>query len=312
MNKDYYFKVKKDKKERVDSFLKHSLPSFSRGFIQQLIKKGKVTVNAKSVKSSYSLKEEDEVQVSIPPPPFLTVPAQPIPLDILWEDDNLLVVNKSAGIVVHPTSYKQKGTLVNALLYHTHFLSKLGGPLRRGIVHRLDKGTSGALVVAKDDITHMALTVQFKKREVKKIYLALVRGKPSRKEGLIDLRIGRSPKSGRKMVREGKLAREALTCYQMIQKWGEWSLIQLHPLTGRTHQIRVHLQSINCFLLGDRLYGGKMGREFPIPVQRAMLHSKLLGFFHPNTGEWMEFKAPLPSDMEAVIKFLEKTYETKK
>ena len=305
VNQDYYFKVREGKKERVDSFLKHSLSSFSRNFIQQLIESKKVTVNTRVVKRSYSLKKGDKVRVSIPSPPLLTVPAEPIPLDIIWEDDDLLVVNKPSGMVVHPTSYRQKGTLVNALLYHTHSLSKLSGPLRRGIVHRLDKDTSGALVVAKNDLTHIALTAQFKKREVKKVYLALVRGKPSHKEGLINLRIGRSPKSGIKMVREGKLAREALTRYKTLKEWGKWSLIQLHPLTGRTHQIRVHLQSINCFLLGDRLYGGKKRREFPLPLQRAMLHSKSLGFFHPKSGEWMEFEAPLPNDMKAIIKFLE-------
>ena len=309
---DYYFKVKENKKERVDSFLKSSLSSLSRNFIQQLIKSEKVTVNARAVKSSYSLKKGDEVRVSIPSPPSLTVPAEPIPLDIIWEDDDLLVVNKPSGMIVHPTSYRQKGTLVNALLYHTHSLSKLSGPLRWGIVHRLDKDTSGTLVVAKNNLTHIALTTQFKKREVKKVYLALVRGKPSQKEGLINLRIGRSPKSGIKMVREGKLAREAITRYRTLREWGKWSLIQLHPLTGRTHQIRVHLQSINCFLLGDRLYGGRKGREFPILIRRAMLHSKLLGFFHPKRGEWMEFEAPLPADMETIIKFLEKSYEVKR
>jgi len=297
----------------VDSFLKHSLSSLSRNFIQQLIEGEKITVNAKAVKSSYSLKKGDEVRVVVPPPPLpLTVSAESIPLDIIWEDSNLLVVNKPAGMVVHPASFKQKGTLVNALLHHTHSLSKLSGPLRQGIVHRLDKDTSGTLVVAKNDLTHIALTVQFKKREVKKVYLALVRGKPSQKEGLIDLRIGRSPKCGKKMAREGKLAREALTRYQTLQEWGGWSLIQLRLLTGRTHQIRVHLQSINCFLLGDRLYGGKKGREFPLSLRRAMLHSKLLGFFHPNTGKWMEFEAPIPPDMKAIIKFLEKSYEIKK
>ncbi len=314
MNKDYYFKIKENKKERVDSFLTHSLSSLSRNFIQQLIKSEKVTVNARVVKRSYSLKKGDEVRVAVPPPPPLplTVSAEPIPLDIVWEDNSLLVVNKPAGMVVHPAFFKQKGTLVNALLYHTHSLSTLRGPLRQGIVHRLDRDTSGVLVVAKNDLTHIALAVQFKKREVKKIYLALVRGKPSQEEGLINVRIGRSPKFGKKMAREGKLAREAITRYWTLREWGEWSLMKFRLLTGRTHQIRVHLQSINCFLLGDRLYGGKKGREFSIPVQRAMLHSKLLGFFHPHSGKWMEFEVPIPPDMKAIIKFLEESYETKK
>ncbi|RLE15486.1 RluA family pseudouridine synthase [Candidatus Aerophobetes bacterium] len=292
--------------QRLDVFLKEHFSHLSRSSLQKLIHEGKVTVNKKVEKPSHLLKTGDKIDIIITPLKETVLVPEPLPLDILFEDDYLLVLNKPAGMTTHPVYPGQKGTLVNALLYHTKNLSQMGGLLRPGIVHRLDKDTSGAIVVAKCDFVHLALSLQFKKREVKKKYLALVKGKPSDAEGIINVKIGRSPKGRGRMVPDGKLAREAITYYKTLKSWGDWSLLEVHPLTGRTHQIRIHLKTLNCFLIGDRLYGGKPGRDSPVPVNRAMLHANLLGFFHPAKKEWMEFEAPMPQDMKNVINYLER------
>lgn len=314
MNKQHFYLVVDGEEKggkRLDIFLKEHFSNLSRSFIQKLIQQGEVTVNEKKEKSSYLLKKGDEIKIIIPAQEKVAILPERLPVDVVFEDEFLLVVNKPAMMVVHPTLPAQRGTLVNFLLYHSSKLSQIGGPLRPGIVHRLDKDTSGLMVIAKDDTIHLALSMQFKKREVKKRYLALVRGTPRIPEGIIDVEIGRSPASGIKMTESGKLAREAITEYRVLKSWGKWSLLELSPLTGRTHQIRVHLRVLNCFLLGDRLYGGKMGKDFPLPVKRAMLHAKSLGFFHPRKREWMEFEAPLPQEMQNIIDYLEKNYESK-
>lgn len=297
-----------DEKEgvRVDLFLKRRLPDISRSFIQELIKKDRVLVNGRVKGQDFLLKKGDRVTVNILSPSSLqsTVTAEPIFLNILWEDAHLLVVNKPAGMSTHPGSLGQKGTLVNALLYHCPRLSQVSGILRQGVVHRLDKGTSGVIIIAKDDYVHLALMAQFRKRVVRKTYLALARGKPTQDKGIIEVKIGRSPTTGKKMSREGRFSREAITHYRVLRQWEKWCLLRLNPLTGRTHQIRLHLQSINCFLVGDRLYGGKKWHDFPYPIERPMLHALALGFFHPRSGEWMEVKAPLPSDMKEAISCL--------
>jgi len=275
LNHTQKFVVEREEGVRLDVFLKSNLPQFSRSFIQRLINKGKVTVNGKVSKSAHPVKRGDEISVVIPSSLRLEVRPRPIPLDILWEDDKLLVVNKPPGMLVHPTSYEQEDTLVNALLFHCQRLSQLNGVLRQGIVHRLDRDTSGVMVIAKDDCTHLALANQFQKREVKKIYLALVRGRPPQGKGRI-----------------------------------EWSLVELHPRTGRTHQIRLHLRCINCFLIGDRVYGKRMAQDFPYRARRGMLHAKILGFFHPERREWMEFEAPLAEDMEQAINYLERNFNS--
>jgi len=300
-NSVYQFLMKEEKRVRTDFFLKSQLPSLSRSFIQQLIQKGKVLVNGRAGRQAYLLKKGDRVRIEVPSSPQLTLVPEPIPLDILWEDSYLLVINKPSGMSVHPISFKQRGTMVNALLYNCSHLSKVGGILRQGIVHRLDKNTSGVMVVAKDDYTHLALAAQFRKRVTKKTYLALARGKPAQGKGIIEMRIGRSPAGGKKMSREGKFSRESITRYQVLKQWGKWCLLQMQPLTGRTHQIRLHLHSINCLLVGDKLYGGKRWQDFPCKVERGMLHAKSLGFFHPGEKKWMEFEAPLPLDMKKAI-----------
>jgi 23S rRNA pseudouridine1911/1915/1917 synthase len=299
------FLVQDKKKVRLDLFLKEQMPCFSRSFIQSLIRKEEVFVNKEVAKPAYLVDEGDRIEVNIPSSGQPIPIPESIPLDILWEDNSLLVINKPAGMLVHPVSSGQGGTLVNALLAHCDHLSKVGGILRQGIVHRLDKDTSGVMVVAKDDPTHLALAAQFRKRIVRKTYLALVRGKPSRNEGIIEAKIGRSPKAGKKMTLEGRYSHQAITTYRMLRQWENWSLLEIHPLTGRTHQIRLHLHFINCFLLGDDLYGTRKGKDFPCKLKRAMLHAKSLGFFHPRKEKWMEFETPLPQDMNDAICCLE-------
>ncbi len=302
--KSFNFTVENGEKERLDIFLKKRFPYLSRSFIQKLIIKGKVTVEGEVSKPAYFLKGGERIMATFPLLLKSSVKGEPIPLDVLWEDDFLLVVNKPAGMLTHPTGFGQSGTLVNALLFHCHHLSHIGGELRQGIVHRLDRDTSGLLVVAKDDETHLALISQFKKRIVKKVYIALVRGRPSQDKGSIEAEIGRSYRKGTRMSLKGKNPRKAKTGYQVLKEWGKWSLLKLSPETGRTHQIRLHLHCINCFLIGDSFYGGKKGREFPYKVRRGMLHAQKLSFLHPQRKEWMEFEAPLPQDMKEAIKIL--------
>lgn len=299
------FLVQEEKRIRLDLFLKKQMPCFSRSFIQSLIRKGKVFVNKEASKQAYLVEKGDRIEVNIPSSGQPIPVPEPIPLSILWEDSSLLMINKPAGMLVHPVSPGQGGTLVNALLAHGNHLSKVGGILRQGIVHRLDKDTSGVMVVAKDDPTHLALAAQFRKRIVRKTYLALVRGRPSQNEGTIEAKIGRSPKAGKKMTIEGRYSQEAVTTYRLLRQWENWSLLEIHPLTGRTHQIRLHLHFINCFLLGDVLYASRKGKDFPHKLKRAMLHAKSLGFFHPRKEQWMEFEAPLPQDMNDAICCLE-------
>ena len=314
LSESYHITVQKSG-QRLDVFLKEAFPHLSRNLLQKLIYHGKVTLNkAVTRKPSRVVKGGDDVHISISSTTKVptTLPLQRLPLNILFEDNYLLVLSKPAGMTTHPVRPEQTDTLVNALLYHTQNLSWVGGPLRPGIVHRLDKDTSGVMVVAKTDLIHLALSAQFRKREVQKKYVALVRGRPSDREGTIDVKIGRNPKKRKKMVQNGKFAREAITHYRVLKSWGGWSLLEVHPLTGRTHQIRVHLKALNCFLIGDRLYGGKPGKDSPFPVNRCMLHAAFLGFFHPVEREWMEFEAPLPQDMETIINYLEKTYAVKR
>jgi len=302
--KVYRFVAEGEKKMRLDLFLKEKIPYLSRSFIQRLIKEENVKVNGYSSEKDFFVHKGDRILITIPPLAEPKVKPEPIPVDVLWEDENLVVVNKPAGMLSHPTLRGEKNSLVNALLFHSGHLCRIGAPLRQGIVHRLDKDTSGVMVVAKDDYTYLGLSAQFRKRVVKKTYVALVRGIPSPEEGIIEGKIGRSPKCGKKMILGGRLGHQAVTRYQVLKKWRNYSLIELYPLTGRTHQIRLHLHLINCFLMGDEIYGGKKWQDFPCKLKRAMLHARSLGFFHPKTEEWMEFKASLPSDMQSIIDYL--------
>jgi 23S rRNA pseudouridine1911/1915/1917 synthase len=282
---------------RLDRFLALSLPQFSRARLQDLIRTGAVIWQGKKPRPRETVHAGDVVRLTVPP--VETIEAQPeeIALRILFEDDDLLVIDKPAGLVVHPGAGNQTHTLVNALLHHCTNLSGIGGKQRPGIVHRLDKHTSGAMVVAKNDRTHQELSRQFADREITKIYLALVTGVLRRRRGTIDASIGRHPQHRKKMAVNAERGRAARTDYRVLGAEGGVSLVECTLHSGRTHQIRVHLHHLGHPVLGDSLYG----RNRQIAAPRQMLHSWKLGFTHPRTKERMLFEAPIPEDFRAAM-----------
>ncbi len=285
--------------QRLDRFLQHELPDHSRAFLQKLIEEGNVVVLGRKAKASYTVREGDEIAIEIPRPRPLETKAEKIPLDILFEDASIIVINKPAGLVVHPAAGNQEHTLVNALLYHCRGeLAGIGGVERPGIVHRLDKGTSGCIVVAKTDQAHKSLVAQFKSRDVKKIYRAVCIGKFDRPSGRIETVIGRSERDRKKMSATVSRGRPAMTDYQVLKQFAGFALVELRIHTGRTHQIRVHMAHIGHPVLGDTTYGG--ARHSNISVARPLLHAYKLSFTHPQSGKVMEFTAPLPDDMVKV------------
>ena len=292
------------KGQRLDQFVAH-LPGLplSRSQAQKLIADAKITVNDAAVDSSYKLKSGDRLSITIPQAKKLETLPEEIPLDIIYEDNALIVVNKPRGLVVHPAPGHYQGTLVNALLNHC-CLSSLGAPLRPGIVHRLDKDTSGLIIAAKTDAAYAQLVKQFKNRQVEKTYLALVQGHLTLQEGIIDVNIGRHPVNRKKMsvIQSTNLkSRTALTSYRVLKTFKNASLVEVKIKTGRTHQIRVHFSYLGHPLVGDTTYGGKKGLfEFG-----QLLHAAKIKFFHPSSGEIIELTAPLPQAMEQVVKQLE-------
>ena len=276
---------------RVDQFLAARVPALSRSRIQDLLKAGDARVNGRETKASTKLRAGDHITVAEPPPIAATTEAEDIALDVLHEDSDLIVLNKPAGLVVHPAAGHWHGTLVNALLHHCKGLSSIGGEERPGIVHRLDKETSGCLVAAKNDIAHRALTRQFAGREVTKIYLALAVGEFRNASGIIAGAIGRHPIHRKRMtVLAGERGRAARTDYRVLHKLAAGTLVECTLHTGRTHQIRVHLKHLGHPILGDEVYGRRAGFD------RQMLHAWKLGFTHPVSGERMNFTAPIPRD----------------
>jgi 23S rRNA pseudouridine1911/1915/1917 synthase len=298
--------------ERLDRILASLLPGHSRAALQRLIREGHVRQEQRPVRASYKARGGERIVVELPAPLPSSLAAEDLPLVILHEDPDLLVLNKPPGMVVHPGAGATRGTLVNALLHHCRDLSGVGGTLRPGIVHRLDRDTSGVLVVAKNDESHRSLAAQFKSRAVRKTYEALVWGHPRPTEGTIDSPIGRHPSARVRMaVRPG--GRPALTRYRIEANYGAVSLLEVHPETGRTHQIRVHMQALGCPIVGDRLYGGLRGR----PAARGdlvrilvsdygglALHARRLAFAHPRGGARCEFEAPRPTALETLIEEL--------
>ncbi len=283
---------------RLDRFLAGALAHLSRSRVQALIREGRVRVNDRAAKPSESIRSADVVSWEEPPPVDTALVAEEIALPVLHEDDDLLVINKPAGLVTHPAPGNEAGTLVNALLAHCPSLSGIGGERRPGIVHRLDKDTTGCLVVAKNDFAHRALAAQFADRTTRKTYLALVRGTPAHTSGTIDAPIGRHPVQRKKMaVVAPPRGREARTDYRVRQTLrsgaGPVSLVECRLHTGRTHQLRVHLKHLGHPILGDALYGG------PRPPERQMLHAWKLAFTHPRTGQEREFYASPPADFLA-------------
>ena len=287
--------------QRLDKYIAEK-ENISRVMVQRLIEEGNILVNKEKVKASYQVQAGDKVYIQIPEVKSTDLKAQQIPLDIIYEDNDIIVVNKAKGMVVHPAAGNPDGTLVNAVMAHCKNLSGIGGELRPGIVHRLDKDTSGLLIIAKNDKAHLEISKQIQNRQVKKVYLALVRGTISENEATINMPIGRSTKDRKKMA-VTKNGKEAITHFKVLKKFNGYTYIEVRIETGRTHQIRVHMAEIGYPIVGDMIYSnGK--NEFGVEGQ--MLHSKSLEFKHPTTGEKMHLEAPLPEYFTKVLKELEK------
>jgi 23S rRNA pseudouridine1911/1915/1917 synthase len=282
---------------RLDRFLAAELTEFSRAWLQQLIREGFVRRNGAKARPSDLVRAGDQIEIAQPPVEKIEYEAEEIPLEILFEDNDLIVINKPAGLVVHPGAGHARHTVVNALLHHCPKLSGIGGKERPGIVHRLDKETSGCLVVAKNDLTHRGLSIQFAARTVEKTYLALVAGRLRTTAGVIDERIGRHPVHRRRMSVASPHGRAAKTEYRVLRSSEKMSFLECKLHSGRTHQIRVHLHHLGHPVLGDKVYAPRYAKNFP----RQMLHAWKLGFRHPRTSEWKTFTAPLPNDFETAL-----------
>ncbi len=284
---------------RVDRYLAEALDGVSRSRIQQWIEQGLLTSGiGQKIKKNHVLSEGEAITLQIPEAKKLAVVAQNIALDIVYQDSDLVVVNKPAGMVVHPAPGNNSGTLVNALLYHVKDLSDIGGVIRPGIVHRIDKDTSGLLMVAKNNLAHQSLAAQLKVHSVERKYLAVVRGGFKKPRGTVDQPLGRSRHNRLKMAIEPNGGRRAVTHYRLIEQFGEISLLECQLETGRTHQIRVHMASIGHPLVGDPIYGIKRDRQ---KGEGQLLHAALLGFEHPRTGQQMSFTAELPARIKDYI-----------
>lgn len=303
--------------QRLDKFLVESVSDLSRSKLRQLIDTEKVLVNGQPTKASHLIRGGEKIIITVPAAQKLDVTPENIPLTIVYEDQYLLIVNKSAGMVVHPAYANYSGTLVNALLYYCQELSTIGGTERPGLVHRLDKDTSGLIVIAKDDATHAALASQFSAHTIERVYHAVVWGHPKQKSGRIEGNILRSPKDRTRMILhpDGKFA---ATHYEVLKEYRLLSYVRLHLETGRTHQIRVHMASIGHPVFGDPTYGGRNSQigglnhadtQFAIELlkrfKHQVLHARTLGFTHPATGEFMRFESHLPQEMESLLLILE-------
>ncbi len=295
-----------NEKIRLDAYISKEIEDLSRSMIQKLLEDNKINVNGKIEKPSYKVQDGDIIEVSIEEPKEVKIEAQDIPLDIIYEDNDILVVNKQKGLVVHPANGNPDGTLVNAIMAHCKdSLSGIGGELRPGIVHRLDKDTSGLLIIAKNDKAHIQVSEQIKNREVKKTYIALVRGTIAEDEATINMPIGRSTKDRKKMA-VTKNGKEAVTHFKVLNRYttnkGSYTLLEIKIDTGRTHQIRVHMAEIGHPVIGDSVYSnGK--NEFGVEGQ--CLHAKRLEFVHPITGKKMKLEAPLPEYFQKIVEQLE-------
>ena len=295
---------KEDVGTRIDVFLAENMEDLSRSGVQKLIDEGMITLNGGKTKANYKLREKDVIDVTVPEVKEVEILPEDIPLDILYEDADVIVVNKPQGMVVHPAPGHTSGTLVNALMFHCgDELSGINGEKRPGIVHRIDKDTSGVLMIAKNDMAHQSLAAQLAEHSITRKYNAVVYNGFNEDEGTVNEPIGRNPQDRKKMAVTQKHSRHAVTHYRVIERMEKFTLIEAQLETGRTHQIRVHMTYIGHPLLGDPVYGPK---KQPISLEGQALHARVLGFIHPRTGEYMEFEAPLPPYFEALLERLRK------
>lgn len=288
---------------RIDRYLSEQYPEHSRSYLQKLIKDGNVLVNQKIVKPNYKLSEQDEVTLEIPEPKEVDIVAEPVPLDIVYEDADIIIVNKQKDMVVHPCPGHYTGTLVNGLLYHCKDeLSGINGELRPGIVHRIDKDTTGLLVICKNDYAHNFIAEQLKVHSITRKYHAIVYHNIAEEEGTVDAPIGRNPNDRKKMAVNYKNGKRAVTHYKVLERLkGRYTYVECSLETGRTHQIRVHMAKIHHPLLGDEVYGPKKDK---FHLEGQCLHAKVLGFIHPTTKQYMEFHSPLPDYFTEILKKL--------
>lgn len=300
MNKDTFEVQAEHEGVRLDKYISLIYPDLSRSFFQKLIKDQLVLVNDEIKKANYTVKIDDVISVLIPDAVETAIIPEDIPLDILYEDDDVLVVNKPKGMVVHPSAGHASGTLVNAVLYHCKdSLSGINGEIRPGIVHRIDMDTTGSLIICKNDESHISIAQQIKEHSCNRIYEAIVFGNLKEDEGTIEGAIGRHPQDRKKMSINEKNGKPAVTHYKVLERFGNYTYVAFKLETGRTHQIRVHMQSIGHPILGDSLYA--TGKTQFKNLQGQTLHAKKIGFVHPRTGEYMEFDAPLPEYFEKLL-----------
>lgn len=302
MNQYCFLADQEAEEERIDKYLTGYLKKHSRSFLQKLIKDGQVFVNGKAVKSNYRLREEDRIELTVPEPLQTDILPEDLHLDIVYEDDSVLVVNKPKGMVVHPSAGHAAGTLVNGLMFHCQDrLSGINGVLRPGIVHRIDRDTTGLLIVCKNDQAHHCIAAQLKEHTITRRYHALVKGRFQEEEGVVDAPIGRNPSNRLKMAVNEQNGKRAVTHYRVLKQFASCAYVECRLETGRTHQIRVHMSSIGHPLIGDTVYGGPAVKN----VQGQMLHAKIIGFIHPVTGEYMEFDSELPLYFQEMLEKLQ-------
>ena len=319
--------MRKDVTKRIDSYITHRFPELSRNIVQNLIKDGGITVNGKKTKNSYKLMAKDVVEINLPAPQNNEMEGEDIPLDIVYEDEHIMILNKQADLIVHPSRGHRSGTLVNALIYYSDSLSSVNGDFRPGIVHRLDRNTTGVITIAKTDTAHWRIAHQFEHRLTRKAYIAVVQGGMELDADMINKPLDRHPKIREKFAVSPTTGKEAVTTWQVLKRYQGYTLLKLIPKTGRTHQLRVHCSYIKKPIVADDMYGGKVitleqivGNQ-PLPVEgepgyglnpndpvitRQALHAAELTFRHPISGEPMTFEAPLKPDMQLLIDLLEK------
>ncbi len=312
------FKATKTQTRRIDQFLVDRVPYLSRAGVQRLIDEGLATVNGKPTKASYHIKAGDEIELVAPPEPVNELVPEPIPLDIIYEDEHFLALNKQAGLIVHPARGRWTGTLVNGLVYHGQKWSTVGGNWRPGILHRLDRNTTGVMLVAKSDEAHWRMARQFENRTIQKTYVAIAEGIPELLSDVIDAPIGRDKYQREKQAirKEANGGRQAITRYEVLEQFAppaglqgghpsiSYSFVKLTPKTGRTHQLRVHMTSLGHPLVGDAMYGGRPFLTEKLSFERQALHAREITFVHPGTLKTMTLTAPLPPDMTELLSFL--------